>query len=199
MAICGSFVTGLASSLGPCAAPRYLIVSASLSGGASWQAVVAFAGGTIAGYVAYALGGGALVLLPIGSHALYAAVAVALVAAGGATLRADVADRCSLFVARGRSAGAMFLLGASCAMVLSPCCTPVAVALGMQAAASRNAAIALGALVAFGIGHSTPLVGLTIAGLRIPSLPARISLREEAAIVSAALLLAVGILYGVLA
>ncbi|MBV8152349.1 MAG: hypothetical protein JOY59_12390 [Candidatus Eremiobacteraeota bacterium] len=196
-ALSAAFVTGLASSLGPCVAPRYLIVSAALAGGARAVEIAAFFLGTLGGFGCYAFAGSLLAMVQIGSHAIYGGIAIGLIAAGLAMLwQTSHADaRCRRY---GRlSLGGMFLLGVSSAFTLSPCCTPIAIAIGLQAA-SGSLLLALSSLLAFAAGHVGPLVAAWLAARRLRAMVWS-DWAQTSSVIAGTLLLALGSVYAVLA
>ena len=191
-------VAGLTSSFGPCLAPRYLLVAAQLTRGATVWDLAAFLSGCISGYLTFAITGVGLSILQLGSHIVYGTLSVALIGSGLASLFSirctcvDVAFRPGTL-----SAGGRFLLGLSCSVMVSPCCAPIAVALGLQAGLS-DAPMAAAILVAFGLGHAIPIGACALASsfqrIRKCMLPF-----GTASTISGSLLVAVGMLYAVLA
>ena len=150
--------------------------------------------GTIGGYFVYALAGQTLGLVRASSHLIYAAIAIALVVAGCSML-AGSGHRCAP-VSRGSNRG-MFAFGVASALSFSPCCTPIALALGMQASLGPNAILAAEALAAFGLGHVLPLVGLAGA-LGLAHRQRILALEAPGALAGGTILIGVGLLYGVL-
>lgn len=195
-----ALLAGLASSLGPCIAPRYLLLAAQVAAGTRAPGLAIFIVGCIGGYLIFAVGGAGIALLQVGSHVVYTILAAALVGCGITNLLSSPANRCTHGAPLhgiGTSPGASFLFGVSCSLVVSPCCAPIALALGLQAG-QHDAAIAAATLLAFGIGHALPL-GAFILAAASPRLRSLTLSSNAAATVSGTLLTAVGTLYAVLA
>ena len=192
------FVAGLATSIGPCVAPRYVAVAALAQ--ASRRPVVivgAFVAGTALTYVALAIVAAAVGQLWSASHAVYAGFALILAVAGVAALvRADGRRGCAHLHAR---AGGPFLLGATSALVVSPCCTPVVAALAGLTALAGHTGTAIALSATFALGHGSPLIAAGLLGARIAPLFARAAASQAPGIVSGALLLALAAYYGILA
>ena len=140
------FAAGVVTSAGPCVAPRYVAVAALANGARRPLLPTAlFAGGLVAAYAVLALAAGAIGTLRLQSAWTYGALSAVLVIAGAVTvLRGESAcadaRACSHHVERGKPAplGGAFLLGASSALVVSPCCTPVIAAIaGLTVAGTR--------------------------------------------------------------
>jgi cytochrome c biogenesis protein CcdA len=202
------FAGGVFSSVGPCVAPRYVAIAAIT--GRDRRPIVptlAFVGGLIAAFMAFGFAGGLLGTLGSASSTIDIILAIALVAAGcHALVRAEphshAADRCrpaNLKSGKRRSIGAIFLLGAASALVVSPCCTPMIATVVAASTAAGEPLLGAALVASFGAGHALPLfftgqVGAVVARC------APHALREQGpAIVSAVLMLALGIYYAVLA
>ena len=192
-----AFVGGLASSLGPCVAPRYLLLATLLGRGLSRAARATLIAGTISGYLVYVVAGEAIVRSQLGSHAAYGMLALMLVAAGVAGMGRP-SHRCAPRESGSRSLGSTFLCGALGALTFSPCCTPIAVALGIGVA-DGNGYEAIAALLAFGVGHALPSVFGAFGLLPIVGRDVSPAFRRASTVVATALLLALGALYGLLA
>lgn len=191
-----AFITGLATSFGPCLAPRYVALAAQLTSGASGMSIGSFLMGCIGGYVAFAAGGALVTALQASSPVVYALAGVMLATVGlryllaGDDIRHDHTNR------KNDSFGARFLSGLCCSIFGAPCCMPVAVALGAQSSAYDVGYGAL-ALAGFGIGQSLPLVVVALASRFRPirwiqPLPVRST-------IAGTLLIAMGALYGAIA
>ena len=194
--LASAFMTGLASSVGPCIAPRYLLLAAYVTEHRERKHSATFVAGCLAGYLVYAFAGALIALLRVGTHVIYAVLAMTLVFCGGRTLvgshHASKMKRPSSL-----SFGPMFFAGFVSSMMFSPCCTPIVIALGLQAVQDGGTMTA-GLLLAFGLGHTFPL---SLAAFAASSkLLGRFSLPHDiCATVSGSLLLMVGGLYAVLA
>jgi cytochrome c biogenesis protein CcdA len=193
-----ALIAGLASSLGPCIAPRYVLLAAQIAGGATRLRLAAFISGCIGGSLAFAAAGLGAALLQLGSHVVYGLLAAALLGSGIATLLSTTGcARRQPKMPGGGSLGAAFLLGISCSLVPSPCCAPIAAALGLQAA-QHDGAFAAATLLAFGAGHATPLAAMALAATS-KGLPKAVFSSSVTATISGTLMTAVGALYAVLA
>lgn len=195
-----AFVVGLLSALGPCVAPRYAFLAVHTMAGARWPMLLAFAFGCIAGYLMFACAGVSIAVLGVGSHVVYAFLAIGLVVCGIRSLISDSHKACrSGVIGRIASAslGSAFLSGAASSLVVSPCCTPVAITLGIQAA-HGDVPLAMGILAAFAMGHLMPLA--LIAGAARSHLRERLAMPSDAwATISGTVLTAIGGLYAILA
>jgi len=192
-----AFTNGIAASLGPCLAPRYAAVAAQIGCGSSGLSLSSFLAGCIGGYIAFASGAGLAAAFQVSSHAIYAVAAAALIFAGCRSLLSGGAPLHRHVLRASRSLGARFLGGLCCSLFGTPCCMPLALALGAQSSA-YDAAFGAVTLAAFGAGQVVPLATLVaatrIGPLRNVRLPAEIP-----ATVGGTLLIAVGALYGALA
>jgi cytochrome c biogenesis protein CcdA len=194
--VCAAFLGGLTSSLGPCLAPRYLLVAAQIAARATARDLAFFMVGSICGYLLFAIAGLSFAVLAAGSHVIYMVLSVGLVFYGIKTLLSMPCTCRSLQGVPG-SVSSRFLLGISCTLMGSPCCAPIALALGLQAE-QHAPLIAAATLLAFGLGHAAPILACVITAgsrrFRSYRLP-----YGAAATVSGTLLTAVGALYGLLA
>ncbi len=198
------FFAGVVSSIGPCTAPR-LVALLALVADAKRPARVtaAFVAGLIATYalfgVAAALVGRLLDLQPY----VYAIVSISAIAAGlWQLVRAEGSHACSQIAGGHRAAepalGAAMLLGASFALVISPCCTPLVVAVVAYASVA-GAVHAASLLAAFALGHAVPLALAAASGSRLGRLFAHVANPQAVGIVSGALMLGLGLYYAALA
>ena len=194
-------LAGAVTSLGPCVAPRYVALAALLSERRRVLTIAAFIAGMVTIYTALGFGIGLLVQLTGHASVLYVVLAVALAAGGVITLCDGAAchhrhdEPCASRSPRRLSA--VFSLGAASALVVSPCCTPILAAVaGMSVDANPVTRAEL--LAAFALGHAAPLLAVGTLG----SLSARIFRAWNAgpapAVVSGALMLALGAYYGLL-
>jgi cytochrome c biogenesis protein CcdA len=186
---------GIASSVGPCTAPRSLAILAATTGqSAITRARITgtFLGGALLGYWLVAnvaaIAARALSLSPV----VYGGVAAILLVSGLVALFR--ADRTACAHAPGDLPnGAMFLLGLTTSLVVSPCCTPTLAALGMLDARDPFAATLL--VAGYGAGHLAPVVlAAAMGSFRFIKVPA-----VEANVVAAGLTIALGCYYVALA
>lgn len=196
------FAAGIATSAGPCVAPRYVAVAALANGSPHPARVVgAFLTGLIGAYVVLGLAAGAVGALWSNSTVVYVLLALALAAGGTLTLwRGEGRDNHQHHAGKlHASAGGTFLLGASSALVVSPCCTPaIAGIAGLTTLGGHPLEGGL-LLATFGLGHGAPLLAAGVLGARISGLFARLASSDAPAVVAGSLMLALAAYYGVLA
>jgi thioredoxin:protein disulfide reductase len=200
------FVAGAVTSVGPCAAPRYVALAALVNASRRPARVIAaFVAGLVGAYVALGVAAGALGTLWTVSRFVYAAVAVALAAAGLVTLlrggggcHAHDGDRPHHTGARA-SLGGTFLLGASSAFVVSPCCTPIVAGIAGLTTASGHTTAGVALLAAFACGHALPIVSAGALGTRVARALRHVAASQASAVVAGTLMLALAAYYGVLA
>lgn len=186
-----AWVAGAVFSMGPCTAPR-MIAIVSLAAKAEPRARFAIVASFIAGLaVAYASFGVFATLLGAVSgltHWVYLAVGLALGLAGALTLvRTGHGHSCS--TSRPQSLGAVFLLGSGFALVISPCCTPILIAVLSYCAQTRNVAYSVVLLSAFAMGHSLPLLFAALAATRAGRFVSNLALGQSTEVVSGALMI----------
>ena len=200
------FVAGAVTSVGPCAAPRYVALAALVNVSRKPKRIIAvFVAGLVGAYVALGAAAGALGALWTVSRFVYAALAVALTVAGlvmllrggaaphehGNVHTHDNGARASL--------GGTFLLGASSAFVVSPCCTPVVAAIAGLTTASGHTGVGVALLAAFACGHALPIVSAGAVGTRLVRVLRPVAASHASAVVAGTLMLALAAYYGVLA
>ena len=189
-----AFAAGIATSIGPCVAPRYVAIAAVAGTGSRAGAarLVAFLVGTIVVYIAVASAGSLLVRLVQVSSVTYWIFALVLIVSGTFELLRNHKHRCVDGLRRPPSLGAAVLLGAATSMTVSPCCTPIL--LGLGALVTRNLT---GLIIAFSVGHLAPLMILfgAAGGLKRMLL----SHQEAVRTVTAAVTIALGSYYALIA
>ncbi len=194
-----AFAAGVATSVGPCVAPRFVAVAALASspGVARWKTVSAFAAGLCASYVALGVAAGfAARVAGISAH-VDALLSLGLLAFGLKTLWSE--PQCLHAEPKPRSLGGACLLGMSFALVTSPCCTPVIVVLGSLAANGPSPAFGALLIGSYAAGHALPLVA---AGFGWQWIGTRLGVRRlqpAMQTIGGALMLALAGYYGVLA
>lgn len=198
------FAAGIVTSIGPCAAPRYIAVAACAHAARRpWAIVAAFAGGLVCAYVALGTAAGAIGTLWAASAATYALVAAVLAVSGVVTLaRACGESHSHESMHHGRrsaSLGGVFLLGASSAFVVSPCCTPVVAGIAGLTMTSGHSADGIMLLAAFASGHVLPVLACGALGTRLSAALRRVAASQAPSVVSGSLMLALAAYYGVLA
>lgn len=97
------------------------------------------------------------------------------------------------------SAGGALLLGASFALVVSPCCTPLVVGILAYTSASGNALYGSTLLACFALGHALPVVGVAFGTSGLLAVLQRHAVRRAAGVVGATLMLGLAAYYAVLA
>jgi cytochrome c-type biogenesis protein len=190
-----ALLAGVVSSIGPCAAPRYLAMLALVepaSGSVRHASVVRFALGTLCGYLALGVGGASLLWVLHDQRVIEWALAISFVI-GGLALAAD--RHCDHRV------GALngFVPGFGSSLIASPCCTPAVLATAAAMESGVWAISALVSLAAFAIGHIAPVI---IAGTTLRAstrLAAADRLRGVVPTIAGGCAVALGIYYGLAA
>ena len=201
------FAAGAVTGVGPCAAPRFVAVAAlAAAARRRWAVVVAFGTGVACAYVALGLAAGTLGTLWSASRTIYLALALALAVSAFATLLRRPRDTHATCEGSrigttpiSASAGGVFLLGASSAFVVAPCCTPVLAALAGLTVASGRVAEGSALLAAFGCGHALPVLLTGAIGAKLTVALRPVSASGAPAVVAGGLMLALAAYYGVLA
>jgi len=196
------FAIGVASSIGPCVAPRFLALAACVTGNKNVaRTVLSFISGLVVAYLLFGVAISLLSDLQIFASSIYVIVAGALVIGGLYTLwhARTTHDACE------HPAGPKLLtwwrtalFGASFAFVVSPCCTPVVIAILVITARMGSPLFGMLLLAIFALGHSVPLIACGVAGARFNAFLSRFRLDQAAAIASGTLMLALGAYYVVL-
>ncbi len=196
-----AFLAGVASSIGPCAAPRLALIGI-LSGTRSYAETVRQSAFFVAGLASvYACFGAAatwLVRAIEWSMVAYCFLAALLVANALRSILVVPRSNCDVPSHAGMRGGA-FVLGASSAFVVSPCCTPFAVAAAATAAAGSSPLSGAAVLAAFAVGHCVPLVAAMTTVGRLACVVRWCPPREAISLVSGGVMLAIGAYYAVLA
>jgi cytochrome c biogenesis protein CcdA len=198
-----SFAAGAVSSVGPCVAPRFIAL-AGLAAGKPRAQAARIAGAFVAGLtLVYAAFGAIATLLGLAAQLstyTYWILAALLGLAGLISLwRADAPCVHAQVPAANGSVGGAFLLGSAFGLVISPCCAPVAVAIAAYAASSGKFGYGALLLSCFALGHALPILGAGLGAQSVSAVLQRYTVRQAASVVSAALMLALGIYYAVLA
>ncbi len=197
-----AFAAGVAVSIGPCVASRLVTVAAltlNKTPREVGRVLTAFIAGLVAAYSVLAVGGSLLWQMFRYSGYIYLAAAIAMSIAGLIVLlRKDrvcehrSGERCH------RSSGAIFLLGASSAATMSPCCVPI-VAASIAYASTTGLLFAWITIACFALGHAAPLAIVATSSRAIGSAFSNASFQNATRVISGALMLALGGFYGVLA
>lgn len=197
------FAAGAVSSVGPCVAPRFIAVAGLAAGKSRIQTAVlvsAFIAGLTVVYAAFGAIAPLLGQVTRFSGCTYAMIAVALSAAGCLTLWRGH-NGCAHEPGRhgGGGSGGAFLLGGSCALVLSPCCAPLVLGILTYASGSSTVGYASGLLACFALGHALPVLAVGFGVNGITQLLQRHAVLQASCVVSASLMLGLGGYYAVLA
>jgi cytochrome c biogenesis protein CcdA len=200
------FVAGAVTSVGPCAAPRYVALAALVNASRKpGRVIAAFVAGLAGAYVVLGVAAGAIGALWTISRFVYAALAVTLAVAGLVTLLRGAGASHAHGNVRAHEAGARaslggtFLLGASSAFVVSPCCTPVVAGIAGLTTASGHTGEGVALLAAFAVGHALPIVSAGALGTRVVAALRHLTASHASAVVAGTLMLALAVYYGVLA
>jgi cytochrome c biogenesis protein CcdA len=207
LAFASVFAAGVLTSFGPCVAPRYLAVTA-LANASSRPALTigAFLVGLTGAYVVLGFAAGLLGSLWSISSAIDLVLAASLLLGGAFTLvraRAPQAHSACTHVHENApfkgSFGGTALVGAATALVISPCCAPIIVAIVATSSAVGTPAAGAALLAAFAVGHAVPLFFSGVAGSFVMKRFARFTVSQAPAIIAGTLMLALGCYYAVLA
>lgn len=188
---------GLASSAGPCVAPRLLAASAFGTQGlrASLRRAAAMQAGLTCG--SGLLGSGASVLAQAARHSgvTYAVLAAVLAVCGARSLFPR--SMCGHGESRANvSLSSAFLVGGSFALIVSPCCTPMILGIALFAG---NTLYGTALMAAFSLGHGALLFAGVLGAQRLRRFVQTPALRGAAACVNGTVLLALGGYYAVIA
>lgn len=197
------FLAGAVSSIGPCVAPRFIAL-AGLSAGKTRRQTVSLALSFVAGLTAtYAAFGAVSSLLGRAAELstyTYIAVAIALAAGGCVTLWRGQNECVHLHGhAAGGSLGGALLLGASFALVVSPCCTPLVFGILAYTSVGAGAGYGSALLACFALGHALPVLATAFGTQSMTGFLQRYAVRQAAGVVGATLMLGLAGYYAVLA
>lgn len=194
------FVAGALTSIGPCSAPRVLAAAGLASAPRTNRLlkICAFICGILVVYVAFALFGAVLADALRFSSWIYGLTGIALVIGGLAgLLRLRRGDFC----ASKRTAipsGAALFLGASTALIVSPCCTPMLASIVAFGAATGSAIFAALCVISFGLGHAAPVMVVGSFGSIVTVFEKAGELQDALSTIAGALMMGLGAYYLVL-
>lgn len=196
------FIAGLASSAGPCVAPRFITVAALCANRGRVAGILtaaAFTGGLACAFAVFGAAGAVLMSAVKISTGMYLILAATLAAGGVATLLK--ADACGGHRGRNDSSAlsAGFLLGVSSAFVVSPCCTPMVLAIAAYSSAAETPASGALLCAVYAAGHGLPLMLAAVSAGSIGTLFERFAMRRAAATLSGSIMLALAGYYGAIA
>jgi cytochrome c-type biogenesis protein len=200
VAVATAFTAGLATSIGPCVAPRYLALSAiaaRTTGRVRWIRIGSFVVGLLTCYALLAAMASLIGQLAAFSRIVYIVLALGFFAFG---LQALLVRRSCAHASRTQASSAGALLsGTALGLVLSPCCSPVIVMLAAVGASSGSLATSLSAALAFAAGHVAPLVTIGFGFSAVERFaPVRV-LSGAGTTISSGLAIALAAYYGLLA
>jgi cytochrome c biogenesis protein CcdA len=196
-----AFMAGVSGSVGPCAAPRYLAVvglAGSSPARSRFRILLAFALGVTCASVLLVESSAIVFATLAWSGALYVALGLVCLVAGGWTLLFGGERSCAHDASCVASSGASFAVGAACALVPSACCTPFLIGIGTMGATATVTANAAAA-AAFALGHLGALAIVVAGSSPLMRLLANARVHEAWQTVGAGLSLALAAYYAVLA
>jgi cytochrome c biogenesis protein CcdA len=192
-----AFVYGALSSVGPCAGPRLLALTALDASRASrWAAGLAWVAGSA---VSYALVGavGSAAASVISSPLLYWLLAAACACGAAAAFAGDRERECCERRASA-TASTAFVAGFAGTIAGAGCCGPIALVF-VQAASAKGAPFGAAMLALFALGQGLPTLAVAAGCSKLRHLAASRDARSAIQTVSGGLLLALGAYYGMLA
>lgn len=197
------FAAGAVTSIGPCVAPRFIAVaglSANRGAAHALAGAAAFVAGLACAYASLGALAGVLMHDARIGTAVYAAVAAAFAVGGIVTLCARK-ERCAheRGALQARSAGAAFLLGASFAFVVAPCCTPIVMAIIAYAASAGDPLYGSALLGVYALGHALPVFAAASGARGATRLAEKYATAHAASLIAGTLMLAIAAYYAVLA
>ena len=186
---------GVVSSFGPCAAPRFVAMAglaADCTVTQGRRVSMAFVAGLAAAYASFGVFASSIGRITDLSPYIYGAVALGLACAGIATLLRQPSGCVghAPLVSANASLGRSFLFGASFAFVISPCCTPIVIAILAYCTNIHSVAYAASLLGFFAVGHALPMFILSGSIGAISGFARRRHLDEPLKIVGGTLMLA---------
>jgi cytochrome c biogenesis protein CcdA len=135
------------------------------------------------------------------STAIYALLALAMACCGTALLWREPRTECGNGRGAGHhtGAGAAFLLGASFALVVSPCCTPIVLGIIAYTSASGDPLYGSTLLAVFALGHALPVLCVGAGAQRLALILSNGIVKHAVSTTAAALMFALAAYYAVLA
>ena len=196
-----AFGAGVVSSTGPCAVPRFIAVSAMASSSrpGCYFRIASFMGGLAVGYTGIAMSFTALRSISALTPQIYLMLAVLFGLYGVKVLISRPRSSCNHDKSASQSIGASFFVGASFAMVASPCCTPILAYLASLASANLSLPAAFALVSSFVAGHVLLLSAAAVGVRVLPALERTAIVTDALPAVNAGLLLATAGYYGLLA
>jgi cytochrome c-type biogenesis protein len=199
-AVGAAFAAGLATSVGPCVAPRYLALSAiaaRTTGRARWIRTGSFIAGLLLCYALLAATASLIAQLTAFSRIVYVLLASGFAVFGLAAL---IVRRSCTHSGHRRATGTGALVsGSALGLVLSPCCSPVIAMLATVGLSSGSLEASLWGVLAFAAGHVAPLATIGFGFNIIERLVPVRAFSGAGATISGALAFALAAYYGLLA
>jgi len=189
---------GLLTSIGPCVAPRYIALASLLQRPQRTRTVALFVSGMLLAYSVLGYGFGALAIVTRSASIVYVGLSAILIVSGSRMLLRKSACRHHDRPATGLRSSGAFSLGAASALSVSPCCTPVLIAISGLAGAGGSTASRFLVLAAFTIGHAAPLIVAGPIAAAVDRRLPRWHAGPAPAVVSGALMIGLGAYYGLL-
>lgn len=193
-------LAGMATSIGPCVAPRYVAIATILDGERRALRLVAFIAGVVVVYAVLGLGAGLLGVVTQHASFIDALLAVVLASTGLVTLLRSPAcehERPATRV-RTRHLSGIFTLGAASGLVVSPCCTPMIAAVAAFPALDVSPLTRAAMLAVFALGHTSPMLATGLTGAAFAQRVQRWTAGPATSVISGSLLIALGAYYGLL-
>ena len=194
------FAAGLLSSFGPCVAPRFIAVAGIGSGSARrvqrYGVLASLVCGLCVGYLGIGLAASAFVRVVSMPSVIYVVVAGLFLFAGARSIMSAGQEATCNCAAAPPSLGSGFVLGASFALVISPCCTPVVAAIAAVGQIYGDWTFAGICILAFALGHAVPLIAAAFASVLLRERLQRSA--QAASVIGGALLLGLAGYYAVL-
>jgi cytochrome c-type biogenesis protein len=195
-----AFTAGLATSVGPCVAPRYLALSAiaaRATGPARWIRIGSFVAGLLTCYALLAATASLVVRLTATSRIVYLALALGFLAFGVNAL--IVRRSCTHGAHRQPSGTGALISGSVLGLVVSPCCSPVIAMLAAVGVSSGSFAASLTGALAFAAGHVAPLVTIGVGFSALDRFAPKHAFNGAGTTIGGGLALALAAYYGLLA
>jgi cytochrome c-type biogenesis protein len=162
------FGAGVVSSLGPCASPRVVALSALVL--RSHRPVLVgstFVLSLVSTYAGFGLAGTTVAELVRSASWVYGFIALAALVGGLVTLTGFSGGHGHAEAGEAGQANAFsvaVLSGIGFALMVSPCCTPIVGVIIGYTTVRGNAATGAGMLAVFGLGHAAPLLPVIAGG-----------------------------------
>jgi cytochrome c biogenesis protein CcdA len=161
------FLAGVISSLGPCASPRLVALSAlAVRARRPWLVGLAFILGTLGTYATLGVAGSLVADLVGIATWVYGGIAVAGIVGGIVTIAGAGwhSHEEPPVDTRRDAVSAALLAGMGFALMVSPCCTPILGVIIGYTSLRGDVVYGCAMLVVFGLGHAAPLIAMLGGG-----------------------------------